>query len=78
MCVYIFFCFANQKEKINNILFDEGIKLFIEQLDIFNMFRQLFTISKLNVYSTEEIIKTQMKDECKQKLEIFGIEKMYI
>ena len=42
------------------------------------MFRQLFTISKLNVYSTEEIIKTQMKDECKQKLEIFGIEKMYI
>ena len=78
LCVYIFFCFANQKEKINNILFDEGIKLFIEQLDIFNMFRQLFTISKLNVYSTEEIIKTQMKDECKQKLEIFGIEKMYI
>ena len=73
MCVYIFYCFANQKEKINNILFDEGIKLFIDQLDIFNIFRQLFTISKRNIQSTEEIIKTQMQDECKQKLEILGI-----
>ena len=70
LCVRVFFCFANQKEKINSILFDEGIKLFIEQLDIFNIFIQLFMLSKRDVRSREEMIGIQMREGCERKLEI--------
>ena len=46
-----------------------GMKLIYEQLDIFNIFRRLFEVSKRENMITKEDIKTQMSDECKQKVE---------
>ena len=67
--IYFFFCFLKSKENINNLLFCEGMKLIIEQLDIFNVFRQLYKLSKQELILSEDDIKAQMTDECKQKLE---------
>ena len=54
---------------MNNILYDEGMKLIIEQLNIFNVFRRLFEISKIELLISEEDMKTQMSDECKRNIE---------
>ena len=43
------------------------MKLVIEQLDIFNVFRRLYELSKFELFS-EDDIKAQMSDECKQKI----------
>ena len=67
--IYFRFCYINHKGNINNILYDEGMKLIIEQLDIFNVFRRLFEISKFDLYLSEKDIKTQMSYECRLKLE---------
>ena len=69
LCIYYCFCFVNHNKNINNILYDEGMKLIYEQLDIFNIFRRLFEVSKRENMITKEDIKTQMSDECKQKVE---------
>ena len=68
LCIYFCFCCIKQNENINYILYDEGMKLITEQLDIFNVFKRLYELSKLNLISSEEDIKAQMSDECKQKL----------
>ena len=44
------------------------MKLIIEQLDIFNIFRLLYKISKSDHQLKEEIIKEKMSDEFIQKL----------
>ena len=62
-------CCINHNENINNILYDEGMKLIIEQLNIFNVFRRLFEISKIELLISEEDMKTQMSDECKRNIE---------
>ena len=69
LCIYCCFCFANQCENISNILFDEGMNLIYEQLDIFNIFRKLFEISRYDNVILKEDIKAQMSDKCKQRLE---------
>ena len=68
LCFYFYFCFLNNKQNINNILYDEGIKLIKEQLDIFSIFRKLYELSKSNLIITNEDITVQMSDECKRKL----------
>ena len=45
------------------------MKLIIEQLNIFNVFRRLFEISKIELLISEEDMKTQMSDECKRNIE---------
>ena len=62
-------CCINHNENINNILYDEGMKIIIEQLNIFNVFRRLFEISKIELLISEEDMKTQMSDECKRNIE---------
>ena len=66
--IYFGFCCVRNISNINNILLDEGMKLIIEQLDIFNIFRILYKITKSNHQLKEEIIKEKMSDECLQKL----------
>ena len=68
LCVDICFCCIKHNENINNILFDEGMKLIMENLDIFNVFKRLYELSKLELLLSEEEIKAQMSDECKQKV----------
>ena len=66
--IYFGFCCVRNISNINNILLDEGMKLIIEQLDIFNIFRLLYKISKSDHQLKEEIIKEKMSDEFIQKL----------
>ena len=40
----------------------------MENLDIFNVFKRLYELSKLELLLSEDDIKAQMSDECKQKL----------
>ena len=68
ICIYYCFCFINHCENISNILLDEGMKIIYEQLDIFNIFRRLFEISKLDNMILKGDIKNQMSDECKQRI----------
>ena len=68
ICIYYCFCFINHCENISNILLDEGMKIIYEQLDIFNIFRRVFEISKLDHMILKEDIKNQMSDECKQRI----------
>ena len=68
LCVDICFCCIKHNENINNILFDEGMKLIMENLDIFNVFKRLYELLKLELLLSEDDIKAQMSDECKQKL----------
>ena len=67
--IQIFFCWFENKQNLNKILFDERMKFIIEQLDIFNVFRRLYELSKWDLNLSEEIIKGEMSDECKLKLE---------
>ena len=68
LCVYLCFCILKGNKNVNNILFDEGMKLIIKNLDIFNVFKRLFEISEFEILTSKEDIKVQMSDECKEKI----------
>ena len=62
------FCCIRNISNINNILLDEGMKLIVEQLDIINVFRKLYTEAKRNKELKEQTIIINMSDECNEKL----------
>ena len=65
LCTYFNFCFINNNNNINNIFFYEGMKLIMENLDIFNVFRRLYELSKFERMISKEEVKDQMSDESK-------------
>ena len=63
---FIYFCCLCYKKRINinNILLEEGMKIFSEKMDILRIFNKLFEDEeKINEYKILD-----MTDECKQKL----------
>ena len=66
--VHCGFCCARSISTLNNTLLDEGMKLIVEQLDIFNVFRKLYTETKREEQLKEKAIKVEMSDECKKNL----------
>ena len=66
--VHCGFCCVRSISNMNNILLDEGIKLIVEQLDIFNIFRKLYTASKREEELKEKGVIIEMSDECKKNL----------
>ena len=62
------FCCVRSISNMNNTLLDEGMKLIIEQLDIFNVFRKLYIESKREKELKEKSVIVEMSDECKQSL----------
>ena len=76
-CFLIHFCSCWRKRKnVNNILFDEAMKLINEKLDIFNIFKIITESEKsLDYLENQELIK--MSEECinnlkKSKFKIFS------
>ena len=67
--IHLGFCFVRNIDNINNILFDEGMRIITERLDILNIFRQLFIKSEREQQLKEDIIKDKMSDECKKNID---------
>ena len=66
--VYCCFYFIRNVSTVNNILLDEGMKLIMERLDIFNLFMQLYENFRREEHIREENIKLEMSYDCKKKL----------
>ena len=62
-----FYCVRNISN-VNNILLDEGMKLIMEKLDVFNLFFQLYDIGRREQQLKEREIRMEMSSECKKKL----------
>ena len=67
---YIYCCFfcVRNVSNVNNILLDEGMKLIMEQLDVFNLFMQLYEIGRRERDLKEKEINLEMSMECKKNL----------
>ena len=65
--IYCCFLFIRKRKTIENALLDEGMNIIRENLDIFNLFKKMFTSEKIH----EKLIKQEifeMSEECKVKL----------
>ena len=67
-CIYCsFYCIRNVSN-IKNFLLDEGMKLIMEQLDVFNLFLQLYKNGRREQQLKENEIILEMSSECKKNL----------
>ena len=67
-CIYFCFCFVRKRKNIQNVVFDEGMGIIIENLDILNVFKKIYYMNQL-----EENLKLNeifdMSDKCKTKID---------
>ena len=67
-CIYFCFCFVRKRKNIQNVVFDEGMGIIIENLDILNVFKKIYYMNQL-----EENLKLNeifdMTDKCKIKID---------
>ena len=66
-CIYFWFCFARKKKNVQNILLDEGMDIIVENLDIMNIFRKIYSMNKVEQSLKVNAI-VDMSDKCKLKL----------
>ena len=62
------FCCVRSVSNTNNTLLDEGMKLIVEQLDVFNIFRKLYIEAKREKELKDKSVIVDMTDECKKNL----------
>ena len=61
--IYFCFCCIRNINNVNNILLNEGMKLIINQLDIFHLFLQLYKNER-----KEQLLKMEMSAKSKKNL----------
>ena len=67
--VYVLFLCCKKRKDVNNILFDEAMRIISENLDIINVFKKIY---KKDVMEKFEVI--EMSDKCRDRLrELSGI-----
>ena len=66
--VHCGFCCVRSVSNMNNTLLDEGMKLIMEHLDVFNIFRKLYIGAKTQKEIKEKAIMVEMTDECKKNV----------
>ena len=67
-CIYCsFYCIRNVSN-IKNFLLDEGMRLIMEQLDVFNLFLQLYKNGRREQQLKENEIILEMSSECKKNI----------
>ena len=66
--VHCGFCCIRNISNVNNILLNEGMKIIIEQLDIFNIFIVLYETMRKEQELKKQVISLKMSDECKKNL----------
>ena len=74
-CIYFWFCFARKKKNIQNVLWDEGMDIIIENLDVMNIFKKIY-----NMNLVEETLKVSeifdMSEKCKTKID--ALDQMFL
>ena len=74
-CIYFWFCFARKKKNIKNVLWDEGMDIIIENLDVMNIFKKIYTMNLV-----EETLKVNeifdMSEKCKTKID--ALDQMFL
>ena len=66
-CIYCCFCCARKRNIVQNALLDEGVRIIIDKLDIFNIFDKLYRDEIIH----EKLVKhevIEMTDKCQAKL----------
>lgn len=69
-CIYLCFCCTRRRNIMQNVLIDEGMHIISEQLDVFNIFEQLYKNEK-NQEKEKATGIIEMSDICKLKLRSF-------
>ena len=66
----VYFCFLciRKSKNVHNILFNEGMRIVNEKLDILNMFRKIYKDDMTNE-KFKKIELKKMSEECRQSLE---------
>ena len=69
-CIYFWFCFARKKKNIQNILLNEGMDIIVENLDIMNIFKKIYSVNMIeeSMKKSEDIL--EMSETCKIKLHV--------
>ena len=67
-CIYCSFYCVRNISNIKNFLLDEGMKLIMEQLDVFNLFLQLYKNARKEQQLKENEFILEMSSECKKNL----------
>jgi hypothetical protein len=70
LCIYFCFFIVRRKNNVQNILLDEGIRLIVEQLDLVNIFKKLYSEDIVKERMNNNVIIT-MSNNCKNKLTKF-------
>ena len=74
-CIYFWFCFARKKKNTQNVLWDEGMDILVENLDIMNIFKKVY-----NMNLVEETFKVNelfdMSEKCKTKID--ALDQMFL
>ena len=74
-CIYFWFCFARKKKNTQNVLWDEGMDILVENLDIMNIFKKVY-----NMNLVEETLKVNelfdMSEKCKTKID--ALDQMFL
>ena len=70
LCIYFCFFIARRRRNVQNILLDEGIRLIVEQLDLVNIFKKLYSEDIVKERMNNNTIIT-MSNNCKNKLAKF-------
>ena len=68
-CIYFCFCFARKKKNIQNILLDEGMNIIIENLDVMNIFKKVYSMNMIENSFKSNGNNVDMSDNCKLKLQ---------
>ena len=63
-CVVLCFCFIRKRNNIHNILLDEGMKIFSENMDIINLFKKLMELGQ----KSKENIEFEISESGQAKL----------
>ena len=50
-CIYFCFCCARKKKNYQNLMLDEGMKMVIDEIDLFTMFKKLYNIKNKILYN---------------------------
>ena len=67
--VHIFFCFIRIPKNMKNLLLDEGMKVIMEQLEIFNLFIKLYKDEKIQRNFDQKEYMVEMSKEFRKKYE---------
>ena len=63
------YCCGQKKSNIYKILLNESMNIIIDKLDLFNIFRSIYSIENSNNYLNNSLGLIKMSDDCSKDLE---------